>query len=549
MSHATFDAEKSSGPSGEVPIFSRTATGLVRQVSLLQQIVFNLASSNALGQGLVFFLSVVVLFPRANIYVALLIAAGGSFFVWTTFGLLSAAIPRIGGDYTINSRVLPPWMALGGNIGSFMGGMFGVPIFGYFMATFALSPALAVIGGVTGSHTITTWSGYFAADHKTVVFITTLAVVAIVSLLSYFGTRLVLKVCTWLVLIAAAGFFIDLLILLFTSHDSFVRDVNKVAGPGAYTKTIAAGDKSLYPSVGGHSTHNTIGAVYYALTITIYVYWGAYLSAEFKGGGQRRRQLTAMWTAGIGNALILLIAIAIFMSTVGYNFFVSAFSGNFTAPGAAGLGNAGYVYFSSLVANNNVLVTLLALAFLGWFLPACYTQAAMAQRALMTWSFDGLLPRRLAAVSPTRHTPAPAIVVTALLSVPLAVWICYSDNFFQYFAIAAVSAYPSLVLVGITATLIKRRRPDLYKGSGAEWRVGGIEMLPLVGVLCSLVGAAAIALLFIFHTEIGLKYTLATAIYLVAMFVVGAVWWYIARSMRRNQGIDLSLAYKEIPPE
>ncbi len=549
MSHATFDAAAPPEPSAEIPIFSRTATGLVRQVSLLQQIVFNLASSNALGQGLVFFLSVVVLFPRANIYVALLIAAFGSFFVWTTFGLLSAAIPRIGGDYTINSRVLPPWMALGGNIGSFMGGLFGVPIFGYFMATFALSPALAVIGGVTGSHTVTTWSTYFAADHKTTVFITTLAVVAIMSLLSYFGTRLVLKVCTWLVLIAAAGFFIDLLILLFTSHDAFVRDVNKVAGPGAYAKTVAAGDKSLYPSVGGYSTHNTIGAVYYALTITVYVYWGAYLSAEFKGGGQRKRQLTAMWTAGIGNALILLIAIAIFMSTVGYNFFVSAFSGNFTAPGSSGIGNAGYVYFSSLVAHNNVLVTLLALAFLGWFLPACYTQAAMCQRALMTWSFDGLLPRRLAAVSPTRHTPAPAIVVTALLSVPLAVWICYSSNFFQYFAIAAVSAYPSLVLVGITATLIKRRRPDLYKGSGAEWRVGGIEMLPVVGVLCSIVGAAAIALLFIFHTEVGLKYTTETAIYLVAMFVLGAVWWYIARSMRRNQGIDLSLAYKEIPPE
>ena len=156
--------------------------------------------------------------------------------------------------------------------------------------------------------------------------------------------------------------------------------------------------------------------------------------------------------------------IAIFMSTVGYDFFVSAFSGNFEAPGSSGLGSAGYVYFSSLVASNDLLVTLLALAFMGWFLPACYTQAAMAQRAIMTWSFDGLLPRRLAAVSPTRHTPAPAILATALVSVPLAVWIAYSDNFFQYFAIAAVSAYPSLVLVGITATLIKRRRPDLYVG-------------------------------------------------------------------------------------
>ena len=66
------------------------------------------------------------------------------------------------------------------------------------------------------------------------------------------------------------------------------------------------------------------------------------------------------------------------MSTVGYDFFVSAFSGNFEAPGSAGVGSAGYVYFSSLVASNDLLVTLLALAFMGWFLPACYTQAAMA---------------------------------------------------------------------------------------------------------------------------------------------------------------------------
>src|SRR5262249_52345167 len=154
-------------------------------------------------------------------------------------------------------------------------------------------------------------------DHKTTVFITTLVVVALMSVLSYLGTRLVLKVCTYLVIIAAAGFFIDLLILLFTSHDAFVRHVDDVAGQGAYAKTVAAGDPNLYPSHGGYSTHNTIGAIYYALTITIYVYWGTYLAAEFKGGGRRKRQLTAMWTAGIGNAAILLIAIAIFMSTVG----------------------------------------------------------------------------------------------------------------------------------------------------------------------------------------------------------------------------------------
>jgi amino acid transporter len=537
------------GGESTVPIFSRNATGLVRQVSLPQQIVFNLASSNALGLGLAFFLSVVVLFPKANIYVALIIAGVASFFVWTTFGLLSAAIPRVGGDYTINSRVMPPWLALGGNIGSFMGGLFGVPIFGYFMATLALSPALAVIGGVAGSSTLTRWSIYFSATHKNVVFITTLAVIALVSLLSYLGTRLAMRVSTALLVIAGAGFAVDVLILLFTSHSSFISSVNDVAGANAYQKTVHAGQSlAAYPD-GGYSTKMTIGAVYYALTLCIYIYWGAYMSAEFKGAGRRRRQLGAMWTAGIGNLLIILLAVFVFMHTVGYNFFVSAFAGNLAAPGASSIGSAGYVYFASLVASNTLLVAVLSLAFLGWFIPACFTQAAMVHRAIMIWSFDGLLPKRFSAVSERTHTPGVAIATTAIISIPLAAWVCYGSNFFQYFAIAAVSAYPSLVLIGITAMLMKSRRPDLYKGSSAEWRLAGVEVLPVVGFMCSLVGAAAIGLLFYFHTNLGLIYTRATAVYLVGMFVLGGIWWAVARGVRRGQGVDLDLAYKSIPPD
>jgi basic amino acid/polyamine antiporter, APA family len=540
-----------SAPAGAaVPLFTRTATGLVRQVSLLQQIVFNLAASNALGLGLVFYLSVVVLFPRSNIYIALLIAGAGSFFVWTTFALLTATIPRIGGDFTINSRVLPPWLALGGNIGGFMSGIFGVPIFGYFMSTLALSPALAVIGGVSGSETLTRWSTYFSASHHTVVFITTLAVVALMSVLSYLGTRVIMRVSTVLLLIAFAGFLIDMVILLFTSHSHFVNSVNGVAGAGAYEKTVNAGASSgLYPDH-GYSTKNTIGAVYYALTLCIYIYWGTYLSAEFRQGGQRRRQLASMWGAGFGNLAILMLAIFIFMSTVGYNFFVSAFAGNFNAPGAAsGVGSAGYVYFAGLVASNTALVAILGFAFLGWFLPPCYANAAMCHRAFLTWSFHGLLPKWFSNVNDRTHTPGPAILTTALISIPLAVWIAYSNNFFQYFAIAAVSAYPSLVLIGITAALFKRRRPDLYTGSAADWRIGGVAVLPIVGVVCSFVGAAAIFLLFYFHTNVGLKYTTETAIYLGAMFVIALAWWFGARAIQRRQGVDISLAYKTIPPD
>jgi hypothetical protein len=33
------------------------------------------------------------------------------------------------------------------------------------------------------------------------------------------------------------------------------------------------------------------------------------------------------------------------------------------------------------------------------------------------------------------------------------------------------------------------------------------------------------------------------------MFVLGAVWWTVARAVRRGQGVDMDLVYKTIPPD
>ena len=66
-------------------------------------------------------------------------------------------------------------------------------------------------------------------------------------------------------------------------------------------------------------------------------------------------------------------------------------------------------------------------------------------------------------------------------------------------------------------------------------RKAGIDVLPVTGFLCAVVGASAIFLLFYFHDNVGLIYTTETAVYLVGMFVLGAVWWAVARSIRRGQ--------------
>jgi hypothetical protein len=89
----------------------------------------------------------------------------------------------------------------------------------------------------------------------------------------------------------------------------------------------------------------------------------------------------------------------------------------------------------------------------------------------------------------------------------------------------------------------------LYKGSSAEWRIAGVEVLPITGFICSVVGAVAIFLLFYFADNLGLAKTKETGVYLVGMFVLGAVWWTVARTVRRGQGVDMDIVYKTIPPD
>src|SRR5438105_15508609 len=83
-----------------IPIFTRKATGLVREVSLPHQLLFNATSTSPLGTAIVFGLFALILFPRANIYVSTVAALVGALGAWVTIALLTSAIPRVGGDYT-----------------------------------------------------------------------------------------------------------------------------------------------------------------------------------------------------------------------------------------------------------------------------------------------------------------------------------------------------------------------------------------------------------------------------------------------------------------
>jgi amino acid transporter len=531
--------------------YARKATGLVREIPLVDMLAFNAAGPGgivfALLTGLFY---VFTAFPGANLVLGLLIALAIVGVVWVTFALVGSVFPRVGGDYVFGSRVLHPIVGLSSNVGVFASTILALGFWVALVTTsVVVAPTLAVVGVTTG-HPSWLHAAATIQHHGWQIGIA-VGVTLLLSVLSAIRTRLVTRVATISLAVSYIGFFIAFFVLLFTSHASFVHTLNAFSDPithqrNTYAATIAAGAKSglSYPSVHGYSTRSTIGAIYAGLGVTLYVWWGVYMSGEMKGAGQRRRQLGAILGAGYIQGVLILLAAIVFINTIGYNFFAAASAGSYNVNVPPF-----YTFFASIAAGNHFVAIVLAISTLGTILPGMYINFAMCQRALFAYSFDGLLPRRVASVSERTHTPVVAIAIVGLGGIVCAVFAVFASNFLQLLSITAALLFLPMFVTGVSGLVLPRRRPEIFSHSAADWRWHGIPMLQVASAGCIAVSLLFITLLCYFHTELGVKSPVVMPLLIPASFVAGALWYVAARGVQRRRGVNLDLVYRTIPPE
>ncbi|MEO8437137.1 MAG: hypothetical protein ABI562_01670, partial [Chloroflexota bacterium] len=177
-------------------------------------------------------------------------------------------------------------------------------------------------------------------------------------------------------------------------------------------------------------------------------------------------------------------------------------------------------------------------------------------RVMVAMSFDRLLPEWISRVSDRLHTPVNAHVVYFLASIP--VILLY--NYFAYGEGDDTVSWASLtlgvtfacgyvfVITALAGALLPFRAKAAYEASpGSKYTVGGF---PLVTIIGSLGAAFGIVFLFLFLTneQLGLTSQLAYVI-VGGILLFSAAWYVVAKTMRRNSGIDVTFAFKEIPPE
>ena len=135
-----------------------------------------------------------------------------------------------------------------------------------------------------------------------------------------------------------------------------------------------------------------------------------------------------------------------------------------------------------------------------------------------------------------------------VLSIASTAIYAFTDWFSSIAALLGLSL--PLLVTAIAGTLLPYRQRALVENSPYARRVGGVPMLTLVGGLAILGFGGAIAiLLWDPGSGASLSANPGKLVLAAIVYAVGVATWFVARAVRRSQGVDIDLNYRELPAQ
>lgn len=185
-------------------------------------------------------------------------------------------------------------------------------------------------------------------------------------------------------------------------------------------------------------------------------------------------------------------------------------------------------------------IWVMNLAFAFWYLAAVQQTILSISRYVFGLSFDRVLPTRLADVSERFHSPVISLLMAALGSIPFIVVVAYT-NFASVFSTTALGML-FFAFVGINGVVYALRGRVQMKGATI---VSGVVTAAFFLVL---------TYMFLFMPYYGSYLPNGSpnwlSLGLIIFFIVmGALLYPISKAYHARRGIDVSLIFRELPPE
>src|SRR5438034_5891649 len=217
-------SESSSTPSSS--LYVRQSSGLVREASVVDAIIFNAVFSAPVGATLAFGIFYALgTSPGADIVQALLIAFIVNIPVCIMMSMMASAMPRTGGDYVWISRILHPAVAVYSNFSAAISALIGAAFWARSFAVLAVGPTLAVLGAVTNNSSLINAGNAVSGSNATGQWWTFglgLLLIIILAAAMSSGTKISFRVQNTCWIIASIGTFLAFLALLIASRSDFI---------------------------------------------------------------------------------------------------------------------------------------------------------------------------------------------------------------------------------------------------------------------------------------------------------------------------------------
>jgi basic amino acid/polyamine antiporter, APA family len=528
-------------------LFTRKATGLVREARTTDALFYNVMWASV-ALAFAFYWLFYGFYQGSNAWVAFLIAAclglPGAFL----YAMLAQIMPRTGGDYVFNSRSLHPSIGFAGNFSYcvWLAVIYGV--YTTYLATYGFGAFGRMMAGFTGSHAWLDFGDWFSKDYA--LFITgTVMLLLSAAVFIVGGLHLFLRLqVVAFALYALGAFLLPVIVAVFQSKTGFLGNFQDYAAnlgtQNANAALVASANKAGFAPT-GFDTETTLKSVSLFWYIFGFLYSSNYFAGEIRL--RKRTHLVsipgALAVSAVGIALLLLA----YQGVTGYSFNGRLGLADPAAYSFAA-GAPAYPEIMAIASGSWVLGAIMIIGFGVGLLIWLPQTMLLVSRSMFSWSFDRIMPARLSYVDARTRSPVIAIAIVTLLAIGSTAIYAFTTWFTAISVLLGLSL--TLLVTAVGGIVLPFRQRAMVENSPYGRRIAGIPVVSLVAFV-ALIGFGLGVAVILWDPGSGAslsanpgKLWLALGIYALAFFI-----YFVSRAVRRSQGIDLSLTYRELPPE
>jgi len=537
------------------PVFTREATGLVRKLGMLDAFVISISIIGPSG-GVIGMLFMPFYFPGSNAILVFALGAVPAIFFAITYSIFTGLMPRSGGDYVWTGRVLGPRIAsmfailfLFAQIVSF------ISFNGWTFVSAFLSQLLFTLGLKTNSASLLAMSTTVTQP---------LWGFAIASIMLIFIILIgILGMDAYKTFNRYAFYFYAVAMLVFIGE---VIALSNQAFRAAFDSSLQGYNVTYDSVVSAAATNPSLTTFSLSSTILAFPLIGFLTYSGFNFNtyvaGETRDVSRSLSRAMLLSVLVTLIYLTTFAWAA-----YSAFGSTFLS-GISYLYNTGALPSLPVQPTANFLLALTLPVWLGAFVNISVgivfflvplQSLIMFSRIVFAMSFDRMLPVRFSNVNDRFGSPHYAVLLVGIISLIFeALYWLAGPGLLSGFLNTSVAVDVAYLIPGFAALLFPILKKDMYKSLESHlngwlrWKVGGVPLLSI--------GGLAIVLIWLFgiytqlvpissYTYLGSSIPLAIT-YTIVPAVVGLVIYEGSKAYhQKRDGLDISLAFTQVPPE